>query len=294
MPLRKIALTFQNANNMKRHINWRLLVISLLLGLSAPGQDADPWADYEKVDSILVGPEDDEGPRVKIRISFIDPLPVTGEGRGGSAAEGAEDIIIRYTEVGDHAFLVTSEGDLFIDNLFAGRFREDDILIYGKNRLWANGKPQELRKPTKEQDRLVFLQPETEAIQANPALGVALGEEADGSTLIMEKPWKVWVKPAGGSGGGSGNHLLNDGMTMLRFEGDILYLHGISFGRIEKGDEIRVIDGVVSINGKIRQPHLAMNKQAAEKDGVEQPAAAPEPKPEGGDEAKPESEGRPR
>jgi hypothetical protein len=83
-------------------------------------------------------------------------------------------------------------------------------------------------------------------------------------------------------------------MTMLRFEGDILYVHGISFGRIEKGDEIRVIDGTVSINGKTRQPHLAMNKQAAEKDGVDQPAAAPEPKPEGGDKAKPESEGRSR
>ena len=143
-------------NNMKQHVIWHLLVISLLLGLSAPGQDADPWADFEKVNSILVGPEDDEGPRVKIRISFIDPLPITGEGRGGSAAEGAEDIILRSTEAGDHAFLVTSEGDLFIDNLFAGRFREDDILIYGKNRLWANGKPQELRKPTKEQERLVF------------------------------------------------------------------------------------------------------------------------------------------
>jgi len=280
--------------NMKRHVIWRLLGISLLLGGSALGQDADPWADYEKVDAILVGPEDDEGPRVKIRISFIDPLPVTGEGRGRSAAEGAEDIILRSTGAGDHAFLVTSEGDLFIDNLFAGRFREDDILIYGKNRLWANGKPQELRKPTKEQERLVFSRPETEAIQANPALGVALREEADGSRRIMNEPWKVWVKPAGGWGGGSGDDLLNDGMTMLRFEGDILYLHGISFGRIEKGDEIRVIDGVVSINGKIRQPHLAMNKQAAEKDGVEQPAAAPEPKPEGGDEAKPESEGRPR
>jgi len=263
---------------MTRNAPWRLLGLSLLFGVCALGQDVDPWADYEKVDAILVGPEDDEGPRVKIRISFIDPLPVTGGGRGGSAAEGAEDIILRWTEAGDHAFLVTSEGDLFIDNLFAGRFRENDILIYGKNRLWANGKPQELRKPTKEQERLVFSRPETEAIQANPALGVALREEADGSRRIMNEPWKVWVKPAGGWGGGSGDDLLNDGMTMLRFEGDILYLHGISFGRIEKGDEIRVIDGLVSINGKTRAPHHAINKQPAEHDGGGQPATPPESK----------------
>jgi hypothetical protein len=220
---------------MTRHIPWRLLGLSLLLGISALGQDADPWADYEKVDSILVVPEDDDGPRTKIRIRLIDPLPLTGSGQRGSEADGAEDIILRSIEAGDHAFLVTSEGDLFIDNLFAGRFDEDDILIYGKNRLWANGTPQELRKPTEEQERLVFSHPETAAIQADPALGVALGEEADGTRLIMKEPWEVWVKPSGGGGGRSGNHLLHDGMTMLRFEGDVLHLHGISFGRIAKG-----------------------------------------------------------
>ncbi len=277
---------------MTRNAPWRLLGLSLLFGVCALGQDVDPWADYEKVDAIWVGPED--GPPLKIRINFIDPLPLFGFGLGASAADGAEDIILRSTRAGDHAFLVTSKGDLFIDNLFAGTFDEDDVLIYGRNRLWANGTPQELRKPTEEQERLVFSRPETAAIQADPALGVALGEEADGTKLIMEEPWEVWVKPCGGSGGRSGNHRLSDGMTMLRFEGDVLYVHGISFGRIEKGDKIRVIYGVVSINGKTRPPHHAINKQPAKKAGAGQPATAPEANSDGSQKPQPESKPTPR
>jgi hypothetical protein len=62
---------------------------------------------------------------------------------------------------------------------------------------------------------------------------------------------------------------------------------------LAKGDKIRVIHGVVTINGTIRQPHHAMN-QAPAAAGAGQPATAPEPKPEGGDNAQPESKERSR
>ena len=222
-------------------------------------QEDDPWAKDEKVQEVRL-PDDTLYAEIeRITIKLLVPLPILGMGNSGSSAAWAEDIDIYHTTVGDHSFAYTSEGDLFIDLRFAGRFRKSDDLRYGYGRFWANGKPCDLLPLTEKQKQLF----------SNEPLGPP---QPDGSQQLTHEPWNLFVRPCGYWGETSGHHLISDGMTVLRFEHGSMYLHGVPYGMVKDGDDIRVLDGIVYINKQLRPPAQGKTIRISEQAGAGQTA----------------------
>ena len=126
-------------------ISW----ISLLMPRFAIADEFDPWANYSKVTEVIFG-EDPLTGEHKFAIQLLEPLAPLGDGVSGVDI-GGKNIPIYNSELGDHGFLYTAEGELFVDNLFVGRFKKTDDLRYGYGRCWANGKLCTLLPLTKKQ-----------------------------------------------------------------------------------------------------------------------------------------------
>lgn len=196
----------------------------------------DPWLAYTKVTEVRFG-KDPFSDDCKLAVKLLEPLASLGDGTAG-AEIGDKTITLYHCELGDHGFVYTSEGELYVDNLFVGRFVKTDDIRYGFGRFWANGKPCGLAPLTKNQKEMLFSDWEVRGVV----------------NQVEQEPWKVFVTPRGLWGGGSGHHTIENGMTVLRFDKGMLHLHGVSYGPVAKGDEIRVVDGTVSINGQLRFP----------------------------------------
>lgn len=200
----------------------------------------DPWGDFEKAKEVKFD-EDPVSGESKLIIKLLEPMPIHGHGSGGSEAEWAEGITLWTVDVGDHGFIFTSEGDLYCDHLYVGNFDATDDVRFSSGRFWKNAKPCVGIPLTGKQKELVYREPFFKG-------------EADGSDQVEREPWKIFIKPVSGGGGGIGYHLRKQGMTVLRFENEILHLQGIPYGKVSKGDEIRILEGVVFINGVLRAP----------------------------------------
>lgn len=214
----------------------------------------------EKVSEIVLEAEPDQGPGKKIVIRLLSPLDVHGNHLGGGRSTEFMDIGIEGVSAGDHGFLYTSEGELFIDNMYAGKFDASDTLQYGYNRLWANGAPCFLSKVSKRQAKIIY--------DETPSGGV----QSDGSSLICKVPYRIFLKPVTGDGGGSnGNGVLTikDGMHVLRVEGGVLHVNGISYGDVKLGAEIRIIDDRVFVNGAVCLPQADRDQEVIEQGGAE-------------------------
>ncbi|MCW1923332.1 hypothetical protein OKA05_12275 [Luteolibacter arcticus] len=231
---------------------------------------SDPWANLETVKEFVVGPEKHDvkqGPR--LRIQLLEPAPIYGSGGGpGWITDENENLDVWQMDVGDHAFLFTSQLDLFIDNLYAGKCKPNDDVRYGHGRLWVNGVPRLLVEPSKKQKHLVIEDPE----DPQPEGG-----------LVDEELWKIYVKPFGSSGGRGTEGtrtIITNGMTVIRVWNNWFHLHGVNYGRVNPGDEIRVRDGRVSINGKVRHP-ASPQPDASKAAAPVEKSVSPPAKPEG-------------
>jgi hypothetical protein len=239
-------------------ISHYLKLATLLVGIAVANASF-----AEEVPAITLGYEPIHGPGKKIVIHLLSPLNVHGNHLGGNLSADGNDVGIERVSAGDHGFLFTSESDLFIDNLYAGRFSASDDLWFCYNRLWLNGNPCVFSKISKMQEKIVY------------------GEQdivkEDGSCQIEELPYKIFVKPVSGDGGRSfsnGVLVIREGMYVLRIESEVLHLNGIPFGKVDHGSEIRIMDGRVLVNGTVRLPQSEQSKKAIEA-GADQPATKP-------------------
>lgn len=221
--------------------------ISLLMPRFAIADESDPWVDYSRVSEVILG-EDPFSDDHKLTIQLLEPLASLGSGVDG-AEIGEKNVSIYSSQLGDHGFVYTAEGELFVDNLFVGRFKKTDDLHYGYGRFWANGKLCTLLPLTKKQKSMLFEDWEIRGV----------------INQVEREPWKIFITPLGKfGGGGSGYHIRSNGMTVLRFDQGVLHVSGVPFGPVAKGDEIRVVDGAVSINGQLRFPTQRKMEQRAE------------------------------
>jgi hypothetical protein len=252
-----------------KHLHFKLA--ALLFGIALANACC-----AEKVSEIVLETETTHGPGKKIVIHLLTPLE-----KGGGVLGGSIEII----SAGDHGFLYTSEGKLFIDNMYAGKFDTKDTLHYGYNRLWANGTPCFLSKVSKRQAKIIY--------DEKPIYGL----QADGTQQVSEDPYRIFFKPVtvnwGSSNGGSGL-IINHGMYVLRIKGGVLHVNGISYGSVKDGAEVRIIDGRVFVNGAVCLPQADQKPKEIEQGGADQPTTAPELKSEGKDNPQPESKVAPR
>ena len=137
----------------------KLRILSCWIALSVVdfsfAADFDPWRDYTKVTDVRFG-KDPFSNDSKLTIALLEPLASLGEGVTGTDI-GEKNITIYHCEMGDHGFVYTSEGELFIDNLFVGNFVNADDIRYGFGRFWANGKPCGLTPLTKIQKEMLLV-----------------------------------------------------------------------------------------------------------------------------------------
>jgi len=251
-----------------------LLILSLPLSALAEVDDAsagsEKWDNWEHVDSISLGEDYPDSEKVTIRL--LEPEPITGEGKGGSSEYSLN--------TASHGFVFISDGDLYIDNQYAGRFTRKDDLVFGNSRLWSNGVPCTLKPLTDAQIKVLY--PEGGGVY-----------EPDGTKLVHDSRWKIYLKP-GGAGGGvdydGEDFYFSDGMTMIRVVKGRLIVSSLDYGAILRDQTIIVCDGVVSVAGEVRSPQAISRMRKPEKrdtetkpnqaedSGGEQPANSPETK----------------
>ncbi|MCB1132396.1 MAG: hypothetical protein KDN05_14810 [Verrucomicrobiae bacterium] len=217
----------------------------------------------EKEDEITMEmklPEEMGGKDLSISIKLLVPMTVWGAGGSSNfTGDGETEIFIEYRVADDHSFAYTSEGDLFVDNFFVRRCDPSDDLRYGYGRFWANGKPCALMTLSDEQKRRLF------------------ADEWQKSEQFAITPCKLFLAPSAGYGGGerkatdgSVASRYAQGMTVVGFRHGSLYLHGLCYGVVAEGDEVRVEYGVVTINGALRAP---IQQQPNEQEASEQAVA---------------------
>ena len=211
-----------------------------LIGCEA---NAENWQGYDLENSIVLG-KDDAGEEI-LKIRLIEPEAIIWEGTGGYDPNEGETISTYKIGTPDHGFLCTSEGDLFIDNFYAGRFSKKDDLVYGNGRIWSNGVPCLMKQMTNDQRKNLYIMMD---------LGVL---QPDGSKLVYQEDWKIYLRP-GGNGGGvckiGKSFIFSDGMTVVRVEEGKLMVNGMNYGSIISGQEIKVIDCIVMVDNKKISP----------------------------------------
>ena len=206
-----------------------------------PTNGVNTWENYKSVGSIeLVEPDSD---KTILCINLLELAPVIQTAKGGFDSD--DDVVKTYhANTPSHGFVATSDGDLFIDNQYAGRFKSNDKLVYGANKLWSNGVPCNFKTLTPLQTKNLYGDVE----------GVV---EADGTKLVNEGKWTIYLKPANGGGvvnGIANNFLFMDGMTIIFLDKDHLVVNGIMYGSITPDQKIKVCDGIVKVNEAVRSP----------------------------------------
>lgn len=268
--------------------------LSAIAGDNDPSARAGKWDESERVESITLGEADADTERITVRL--LDPEPIIYEGRGGFDTVDGRSVTTYEATTLSHGFVFTSDGDLYIDNQYAGHFTRKDSLVFGSSRLWSNGVPCTMKPLTESQIRLLFD-------------GGGMVYEPDGTILVHRGTWTVYLKPGGRGGrmdptGGAFEFV--DGMTVIRVEQGRLIVNGMDYGAIVREQTIKVCDGVVSVDREVRSPqaisrmrkmetgHTETKPNQAQQAGTGQPATSPKSESEGSQKPQPEAEGRSR
>lgn len=211
------------------------------------------WANVKKVNAIYLGPSIEKGKK-RIRINLLKPVIVYSQGESFS-----DDSWVFYDAVaGDHAYAWFNTGDLFIDNMYAGVVNPKDDILFLRNRLWINGKVRLLKELSEDQ-----------TVERPNAVNLDIIDYfsmTDKPQEVLATPWKVSLRlpGCGGVGGETDQGILFvRGMTVIRINHELLYVHGINFGDVKFGDDIQISGGRVMINGVIRKSVRHINQDEA-------------------------------
>jgi hypothetical protein len=222
-----------------------LLLWLLFFGIAVgdeSGVRTDRGEGRESVDTLSLGEATSETEIVTIR--FLTPEPIITKSNGGFDTKDGRTVTTYSVNTLSNGFFFTSDGDLYINNLYAGRFTAGDVLVFGSNRLWSNGIPCAMRALTDMQKKTIF-----------DSGGMVF--EPDGSKLIATHPWTIYLKPSGSDrtiDHSGGAFTLTEGMTVIRIEKGRLIVGGFDYGEIVRGQTIKIIDGVVSVKQEVRSP----------------------------------------
>ena len=175
----KIIYRNIKSKNMKL-ISIILFCITLSVSHQSRGCEAngEKWSRHELVNSIVLG--EDETGKGSIKVKLIEPEAVIGGKTGGYDTKDDETISTYGIVTANHGFLYTSDGDLFIDNFYAGRFSTKDELVYGNGRIWSNGIPYCMKKMTNNQIKNIH---NSDMISSQP----------DKPVLVYKDEWNIYL-----------------------------------------------------------------------------------------------------